>query len=284
MKAVFEKVNIGIGLSFNVKKFTVAEFDAPWHFHPELELTYIMKSKGTRFVGDSVQDFSENDLVLLGPNLPHLWQNPAHHESGSQAIVIHFAEQFLNTDLKTIPEFERIYQLLQASRTGLWFGGETAFEAGREMNRMISLPPYARLIAFLNLLHRLAGTSDYRPLASEGYVHQSSAKEAEQLAVVFEFVRQHFQAPVRLEEVANLIHLTPPAFCRFFKKRVRRTFFEFLNEFRIGRACRLLLETNLKITDIAYRSGFSNIAHFNKQFKSITGHNPASYRRQHAGS
>ncbi len=281
MKAVFEKVDIGFGLSFSVKEFTIPEFDAPWHFHPELELTYIVKSRGNRFVGDKVEEFAENDLVLIGPNLPHLWQNPSNQAGDSQAIVIHFSANLLQTSMKSIPEFESIHLLLEESATGLVFEREAAAVAGREMHRMATLPPFERLIAFLNLLQKLATAAGKRTLASPGYIPRTTEKDAEQLAVVFEYVRKHFHENLRLTDVAALIHLTPPAFCRFFKKRVKKTFFEFLNEFRIGNACRLLIETNMKVTEASFRSGFYNIAHFNKQFKKITGHSPVKYRLQH---
>lgn len=282
MKPVFEKVDISFGLSFSIKEFTLPEFDAPWHFHPELELTFIVKSKGNRYVGDKVEEFDASDLVLIGPNLPHLWQNPSNQQGDSQAIVIHFADDFLQINLKNIPEFESIHQLLENSAAGLVFGMQTATVAGKEMHRMTTLPPYERLVAFLNLLQMLATCDDFRSLASPGYMHQATEKDAEQLSVVFEYVRQHFQEEIRLETVASLIHQTPPAFCRFFKKRAKKTFFSFLNEFRVGNACRLLMETNLKVTEISYQSGFFNIAHFNKQFKRIAGLSPSAYKRKHS--
>jgi len=284
MKAVFEKVGLTSGQSFTIRSLQLPEFDAPWHFHPEMELTYIQKSKGTRLVGDSIEEFSKNDLVLLGPNLPHIWQNPAGQKGSSEAIVIQFPLTLLNDSLQQLPEFAGIRQLFDQSKNGVCFSWETSEKVGQIMSKMVEIPPFDRLIALLNVLQLLANADGGRMLASHGYTHQVTIKDAEQMTLVFEYVRQHFGQPIRLETVAGLIHKTPPAFCRFFKRRSRKTFFEFVNEFRVGNASRLLIDTQLSVTEICLQSGYSNIPHFNKQFKKITGRSPREFRKQHLKS
>jgi len=284
MKAVFEKIGFTSGQSFTIRSLHLPEFDAPWHFHPEVELTFVQKSKGTRLVGDSMEEFGENDLVLLGPNLPHIWQNPAGQQGHSQAIVIQFPMTLLNGSLQHLPEFAGIWQLLERSKNGVHFLPETSERVGRMMSAMVEMPPFDRLAALLGALQVLATSADGRMLASQGYTHQATIKDAEQMTVVFEYVRQHFGESIQLETVADLVHKTPPAFCRFFKRRSRKTFFEFLNEFRIGNACRLLTATDRGIGQICHESGYLNIPHFNKQFRKITGRSPGEFRKQHLKS
>lgn len=284
MKAVFEKIGLSSGQSFTIRSLHLAEFDAPWHFHPEVELTYIQKSKGTRLVGDSMEEYSENDLVLLGPNLPHIWQNPAGQKGHSEAVVVQFPMTLLNESLQHLPEFTGIRQLLDRSKNGVHFLPETSEKVGRIMGAMVNMSPFERLVALLNALQVLATSPGGRMLASHGYTHQATIKDAEQMTVVFEHVRQHFGKPITLETVAELVHKTPPAFCRFFKRRSRKTFFEFLNEFRVGNACRLLATTDWGIGQICHESGYLNIPHFNKQFKKTTGRSPSEFRKQHLKS
>lgn len=282
MKAVFEKIDLNAGQSLAIRALDLPEFDAPWHFHPELELTYIIRSRGTRFVGDSIEEFADNDLALLGPNLPHIWQNPHDHIGGSKAIVIHFAENFLNNSIFLSPELIAIRQLVERSKNGIVFPQEIASSVGATMQTMVTMPPFDRLIKFMEILQLLAVTPNARQLASHGYTHQTTPRDAERMTLIFEHVRQHFRGPIRLETVAGLLHQTPQAFCRYFKKRAKKTFFEFVNEFRVGHATRLLIDSDLSITEICLRSGYATIPHFNKQFKRITGLSPTVFRKKHA--
>lgn len=281
MKAVFEKIDLQEGQSLVIRGLNLPEFDAPWHFHPEMELTFIRKSRGTRFVGDSIEEFAENDLVLLGPNLPHIWQNPATQTGRSEAVVIHFAEGFLNNSIFLAPEFISIRQLVEKSKNGVAFPPKTAKQVGEKMTAMLTQDPFQRVIGLMELLQTLAGSQQARTLASVGYTHFTTPKDAEKMAIVFEYVRQHFRQVIRLEAVASLLHQTPQAFCRYFKKRAKKTFFDFVNEFRIGHASRLLIDSELSITEICLQSGYTTIPHFNKQFKRITGLSPTGFRKKH---
>jgi AraC-like DNA-binding protein len=281
MKAVFEKIDLQEGQSLVIRGLDLPEFDAPWHFHPELELTFIRKSRGTRFVGNSIEEFAENDLVLLGPNLPHFWQNPATQTGRSEAVVIHFSEGFLNNSIFLAPEFISIRQLIEKSKNGVLFPATIAQQVGEKMTAMLTMDPFQRVVGLMEILQTLAGCQQTRTLASVGYTHFTTPKDAEKMAIVFEYVRQHFRQVIRLEAVASLLHQTPQAFCRYFKKRAKKTFFDFVNEFRIGHASRLLIDSELSITEICLQSGYTTIPHFNKQFKRITGLSPTGFRKKH---
>lgn len=281
MKAVFEKIDLQEGQSLVIRGLDLPEFDAPWHFHPELELTFIRKSRGTRFVGDSIEEFAENDLALLGPNLPHIWQNPANQPGRSEAVVIHFSEGFLNNSIFLAPEFISIRQLIEKSKNGVAFPAQMAQQVGEKMTAMLTQDSFRRVVGLMEILQTLAGSQQARTLASIGYTHFTTPKDAEKMAIVFEYVRQHFTQVIRLEAVASLLHQTPQAFCRYFKKRAKKTFFDFVNEFRIGHASRLLIDSELSITEICLQSGYTTIPHFNKQFKRITGLSPTGFRKKH---
>ncbi|MEQ8416178.1 MAG: AraC family transcriptional regulator [Imperialibacter sp.] len=283
MKAIFEKVDLEEGQSLIIRALNLPEFDAPWHFHPEMELTYIIKSRGTRFVGNSIEEFVENDLVLLGSNLPHIWQNPSNQSGRSEAIVVHFSEGMLNNSLLSSPEFATIRQLIEKASYGVAFPLELSKRVGQKLAHMVNAGPFSKVLGLMETLQLLATSNEARTLASVGYAHHTTAKDAEKMTIVFEYVRQHFSEVIRLDPVANLLHQTPQAFCRYFKKRAKKTFIEFVNEFRIGHASRLLIDTELSITEVCLQSGYSTIPHFNKQFKRITGLSPSGFRKNHVG-
>jgi AraC-like DNA-binding protein len=283
MKAIFEKVDLEAGQSLVIRALNLPEFDAPWHFHPEMELTYIIKSRGTRFVGNSIEEFVENDLVLLGSNLPHIWQNPSNQSGRSEAIVVHFSEGMLNNSLLSSPEFASIRHLFEKASYGVIFPLELSKRVGQKLAEMVNADPFSKVLGLMETLQLLATSNEGRTLASVGYAHHTTAKDAEKMTLVFEYVRQHFREVIRLDPVANLLHQTPQAFCRYFKKRAKKTFFEFVNEFRIGHASRLLIDTELSITEVCLQSGYTTIPHFNKQFKRITGLSPSGFRKKHVG-
>ena len=90
---------------------------------------------------------------------------------------------------------------------------------------------------------------------------------------------QNFNSEIKLEQVAQKVHMSKNAFCRFFKQHTNKTFFQFLAEIRIQHACELLKERQEStILEIASQSGYNTISNFNRQFKEVKGINPRSYR------
>lgn len=257
-----------------------------WHYHPEMELVYISKSTGTRFIGDSIQPFSSGELVLIGMDLPHLWQNDkAYFEKGSEmkaeAITIHFKKEFAGKEFMEIPEMKEIAGLFQRAEQGIVFSAEVG-ESAREL--MLSIhreSGFNRLKLFLELLQKLVEESEYSLLSTKGFINPSENLGDSRIDKVYSYTFNNFRKNITLENVADVSNLNPTAFCRFFKKATKKNYSKFLNEIRIGFACKLLLEQKLNISEVGYESGFNNLSNFNRQFRNILGISPSAYLQKH---
>lgn len=286
MKPILEKLTPEPECSFVLQKDSFPYYPTPWHYHPEYELVLVLKSSGKKIIGDHISYFSEGDLTLMGPNLPHVYDNdPAYYETSSQlkaeAIVIHFAEDFLGKHFFNLPEMARVKKLLNASRRGLQIEGGVKKEIAERMEKMLAYSPILRLTELLNILVALSNNESLMPLASAGFVQHYGNANAERLDPVLAYMMQHFTEDIALEEVAALANMSPQSFCRFFKHCTRKTFLAFLNELRVGYACRLISDSRYNISEVCYKSGFNNLSNFNRQFKRITQKTPSEYKREY---
>jgi len=284
MKPILEKLTPEPECSFVLQKDSFPYYPTPWHYHPEYELVLVLKSSGKKIIGDHVSRFSDGDLALIGPNLPHVYDNdPAYYEKDSclraEAIVIHFAEDFLGKGFFRLPEMNKVQQLLKAAQQGIQIEGSIKQEIAERMEKMLNLPPVLRLTELLNMLILLSQSEEKQYLASLGFVQTYSRSNAERLDPVLSYLMQHFTEEVSLEEVASIANMSPQSFCRFFKHCTRKTFLAFLNELRVGYACRLISENRFNISEIGYKSGFNNLSNFNRQFKRVMGKTPSAYRQ-----
>jgi AraC-like DNA-binding protein len=285
MRPQFEKVPLREQSSLTIREFILPAFDAPLHFHPEYELTYILAGQGHRVIGDHVSHFQAGDLVLIGPNLPHYWHSERKEVSAnamSHAIVIQFAADFLGKDFFKTPELLRIQRLLEKSDRGLAFSPSLPVEIKTNMQELLLAEGAQRVIRILTMLDQLAHyQGDFgKSLATPAFSSYSQTADCERINRVCQYVFNHFSEDVNLSQAAALTNLSNQAFCLYFKKRTRRSFTEFVNEIRIGHACKLLIETDLPITQICFSCGYRNLSHFNRQFKAITKASPLLYRRQ----
>ncbi|TRZ42297.1 AraC family transcriptional regulator [Robertkochia solimangrovi] len=252
-----------------------------WHYHEQLELVYILKSTGTRFVGDNIEKFQEGEIILLGRNVPHMWLNDKIYfkedsKLKAEAIAVHFREEFLGEDFFHTPEMKPLRQLLDRARRGLRFNGNLD-RIRSEIVLLNDMDDFNRVIKTLEILNLLAQEDDVIELSSTGFLSSFMKTENEVLSRVYSYMFKNFKNPISLNEMAEVAHMNPSAFSRYFKKMSRKTFSRYLNEIRIGYACKLLLEQRYNITDICYESGFNNLSNFNRQFKSITSHSPTEY-------
>ncbi|MFZ9682905.1 MAG: helix-turn-helix domain-containing protein [Cephaloticoccus sp.] len=276
MLAQFEKVSLRPGESFACREFATARFFSPFHFHPECELTLIEESHGLRFVGDSIERFAAGDLVLLGPELPHYWNNPPEWRGRARSIVV----QFLPGTLGGAPELAAVQRLLHRAARGVHFSGRAAREAAARMRRMAKLAPLPRLLALFETLHALASARGTRLLASAGYAPEFNVADQGRLARVLDYVNSALAEGVAQREAARRAGLTPAAFSRYFRRKVGHTFEAFVNEVRVGRICRALVdEPDRPVAEIAFANGYNNLANFNRQFRRRTGLAPLAYRR-----
>ncbi len=274
-------------VSFTIKRNRYPYFLRIWHYHPELELVLVNKSTGTRFIGDSIERFREGEVILIGENLPHMLLNDDEYfqdssELYAEAIAVHFKKDFLGRDFMEAPELKNIRNLIERARFGIKFENpepkfierikKLQFQKGNNLER---------LLEFIQVLDHLANHGQTTVLSSEGYLHEFNRTTNKSLNKIYEYIFNNFDKKIILSEVAEIANMNPSAFSRFFKRVNRKTFKEYVNEIRIGYACKLLTEHQYNITRICYESGFNNISNFNRQFKKITGRSPSEYLRHH---
>lgn len=285
MKAL-QKSPISINHAFEVKYLKAAHFDANWHFHSEYQLFIVLKGTGTRFIGDHVHPFQSGDLVLTGPNLPHLWRSDMEYFEGNkqlrtEGIVVYFPENFLGDEFLGRNEMYRIRQLFSKAQRGMEIKGKTAERIKKMMTGLLKAKDFESVLRLLEILNELSQTSEYNLLANAGYTNSLKESDTERMNKVHAYVMKNFREKVTLDEVAALANMTPSSFSRYFKTHANKTFSEFLTEIRIGYSCKLLIEKKMNITQACYDSGFNTVSNFNRQFKAYTQHSPLVYKNKY---
>ncbi|HEY3235095.1 MAG TPA: AraC family transcriptional regulator [Polyangiaceae bacterium] len=282
MRPVRESLVPSAEESFRFSEFSVKRFDAPWHFHPEYELTLIVTGRGVRWIGDHVGRFSDGDLVLVGSNLPHCWLNDHWRSTKlAHAVVVQFRDDFLGEPFFSRPELAGIRRLMVRSSRGLRFRGVQRDKIAAELRQLADARDGWRLVKVLSALQLCSEADAVDTLSSAGYQPRLNDQDASRLNRTYRYLFEHLEEPVRLEQVAKVAHMTPQAFCRYFKQHSGKTLTSALNELRIANVCRLLLESDASISQACYSSGYNNLTHFNRQFVRRMGITPSGYRLRH---
>ena len=284
MKIMHEQVSFAPRTMLKVKWDEFPHFTYPWHFHSEFEIVYVLKSSGRRFVADSVEPFQEGDITLMGSYLPHFWKSdvPGEAENASHvnAIVVQFHKDFFRDEINSYPEFHSINELLKRAARGIHFNKSSGEKIGRMLKRLLKLNGLERMLYFIKLMDTMSRTENYRILASKAYLLEEHKELNNRLDKIMHFINTNYQRKITLEEVATKIGMTTAAFCRYFKEKTGKGFIFFVNEMRIGYACKLLIENHLSISQICFECGFNNISNFNRMFKRQTGYTPGEYQQQ----
>lgn len=278
MRAQLEKLSFHeSGRSFLSYEVRVPFFDFFWHLHPEYELTLITEGSGKRLVGDSMETFYPGDLVLIGPMLPHVWVSEEQSGSVCSAMVIQFPQAMVNA-LHAFPECNILHQMLNAASLG-WHMQSTNIQILQEkLVKMTGLEGAASIAAFIDLL-ALLNDLPGRALASTGYKPVKTEPNSKRINQILMYVEQHYKNEIKLGEAAKTVHLSESAFSKYFKRSMGKTFFDYVNEVRISRACTLLRETELAISEIAMASGFENLSYFNRIFLKKKNTTPYAFRQ-----
>ncbi len=281
LKPAFEAIEPNFGHSFTYQKFDAQRNNknSSWHYHPEIELVYVNGGSGKRQIGSHVSYYGNGDLILIGSNLPHCGFTNALTGNESETVVQMKAD-FLGNDFFNIPEMKKIQSLFEMAQGGIAFSGKTKRKIGEKMEILEYQGDFQRLLSILNILNELAISQDFKVLNAEGFSMKTEVKDNDRINKVFNHVKANFKEEISLDEMADLVSMTVPSFCRYFKKITNKTFVQFVNEYRLVHASKLLAEKPMSITDVCFESGFNNFSHFNKQFKAFTGQNPSEYRNQ----
>ena len=280
-KPAFEAIAPNFGHSFTYQKFdsTKHNKDNLWHYHPEIELVYVNGGAGKRQIGSHVSCYTEGDLILIGSNLPHCGFTDKFTGNKSE-IVIQMKEDFLGNSFFDIPEMKQTRTLFEIARGGVAFYGETKNIVGEKLENLENESDFEQLLSILSILNELGNSHDFKVLNAEGFSFKTDIEDHDRINIVFNHVRNNFKEEVTLSEISDKAGMTVPSFCRYFKKITNKTFIQFVNEYRLVHASKLLAEQPMSITDVCFESGFNNFSHFNKSFKAFTGQNPSEFRNR----
>lgn len=250
-----------------------------WHYHPEIELVYVNGGSGKRQVGSHISYYTSGSLILIGSNLPHCGFTDE-KTGNTKETVIHFKPDFLGTDFFGISEMKNINHLFNRAKAGLVFIGETKKRIGSKLELIENQMPFERLLTLLSILTELEEATEVKVLNAEGFSMDLQMQDNDKINTIFNYVKDNFQEQITLEEVADLVSMTVPSLCRYFKKITKKTFTKFVNEYRLVHASKLLSEKPISITEICFESGFNNFSYFNKTFKEFTGKSASQYRKE----
>ncbi len=281
MKPLTEAPLLDSHESFSVKSKNQNLYDPFLHKHEMYELTFMPKVRALRFIGDSVKEIYEDELVLLAPNLMHCWHILEADEMEVPALVVHFKEDFMGHSFFIQPELKDFKNFLQLSKRGIKFSSmqqESLLPAMKELKKHHGL---SRLIHLLKIFELIGNfdPADFQLMASAHNQVVNSEDDYENIKLVFNYIQKNFSKSITLKEAAQLAHLSTSAFCRYFKKCTGKTFMDFVKEVRINHACQLLQYKPMSVSEVGFNCGYNNMANFNRQFRQITNHSPKKYQQ-----
>jgi AraC-like DNA-binding protein len=259
----------------------VPHFYDQLHQHPEIQIMLIEAGEGTLIAGDYVGRFQPGEIYVIGGGQPHVFRcDQAYYTKRlmARSTSLYFNEKYFGKELWSSNELNAVRDFAELSRRGLQLPADVAVPMVACIHQIANQEGLPRLIAFFTLLHLLTTSPDQRKLSLlPGKLLEN---EEGRMNTILEFSFRESHRKIYLEEVAQLANLSVEAFCRYFKIHTRKTYINFLNEVRVSHACQLLIQRDLSVDQICYTSGFSNVSHFNRTFKKITGKTPLGFRGQ----
>ena len=284
MKPLLIDLDYSLADTFMIKELNVPYFTNTHHFHKDYEIVFVKKSSGKRIVGDHVDNFNDDDLVFVGPDLPHAWFNDSvyyenREELQAQSVVIYLKKTWLEHSVLPLPQTGKLKKLLENSHRGIRFYGETARQIRLLVSDLYRVEGFRQVADLFTVLFLMSETKECELLAGINYLNTHSENETARLNRVYEYVMRNFAGQIRLEHAADIANMSPNAFCRYFRKQTGKNFSQFVNEIRVGHACSLLVKNEMSVTEVCYESGYQSVTNFNKFFRRIMGKSPVEYRK-----
>jgi AraC-like DNA-binding protein/quercetin dioxygenase-like cupin family protein len=277
MKPMIEKLPVAENRSFVAATHATPRFEVPWHQHIEYELILFTNGEGTSYIGNSIGTFSTGDIFFLGSNLPHSFQK-AGKDLFTSAVVVHFKEDFWGKDFLALPETRALRKLFDISSKGLRIRARTQ-QLLQPMIRQLEFSTGMKsIIRLCECLELIAGSEEFEMVSTQE-IKSSNQKHQERIDIIFNYTIENFRDNISLSDIAGSSGMSIPAFCAYFKKSTKKTYVEFLNEVRIGHACKQLMDTQMTIEQICFDSGYSTLANFNKQFLKYKQITPSQFRK-----
>lgn len=248
-----------------------------WHYHPEIELVYVEADAGIRHVGSHISGYTQSDLVFIGSNIPHL-NFDYRLRSDYHQVVIQLREDFLGSAISLAPEFSTIQQLFKKASSGVAFGANTKALVVDRLKQLHQFSSFQQLMELMSIFQTLANAKDFELLNDDDMSIQFFLKDKIRMGAVYEYIDANYNRKPDVNVVAEKVHLTTPAFCRYFKRQTNMTFTDFVNQYRIDMAKNHLMQDR-NITETCYAVGFESLSYFNKLFNKIVGQNPSDFKK-----
>lgn len=256
--------------SIYIKEIDLPQLDDQFHFHNTYEIALIIKGKGKRIIGDNIENFTDGDLIMLGPHTPHVSYHTKEEGRYIKALVIYFHPDWLTDNLLSSINLIKLRKLFINAQRGIQLLGNTRKQIIKILTKLKSKDGLERVINMLQILDIISRSKEYSFLASQGYSSYYNDQDTKRIDAVYKYVLENFTEKIMLQDVAAIAHMTSTAFCKYFKKKTKKTFSTFVNEVKIGYACKLLCNEDLNISEVCYKCGYNNLANFNRNFKNIT--------------
>lgn len=282
MKPKFHQVPKQSDNTFRIRHDVLPNFGTAWHYHPEIELHYVIKGYGVKFIGDNISNFHEGEMILLGSNIPHTWKCtiPQDAKSYVEALVLHFHPESLGREFLYLPETIDFVKVLNSSRNGLYIYGETKSLIKNLMIQMSEASRLRKIIFLLEIFDILAHSTDYKQISQNQSSLRLDSTDDERMNNIFNYTLKNLRNKIYLEDVADIANLSVTSFCRYFKNITNKSYYNFLIELRLSHACRLLFNSNHTIKQIVEESGFENMSNFYRHFKVFKNCTPKEYRQR----
>mgnify|MGYP000618472115 FL=1 len=285
MKPHLLLVPVGPDQTYSVRHDIVPYFLNRWHYHEEIELVHIVEGKGTQFIGDSIHHFKQDDLILVGSNLPHYWKcDDIYFQNNSElkveAKVIHFLEDIWGDKFLKMHENKAVRELYKKAKQGILIQGKTKIKVIEIIDKMLTAKGMKRILLLLEALYVIAHSHEYTFLSTVLALNNYNEAEAKRINDIYQYSLANFKKKITLNEIADVANISTNSFCRYFKTKTKKTYSQYLIEIRVLYSCKLLIENKLTISGICYESGFNNFSNFNKFFRVITGKSPLQYKKE----
>ena len=257
------------------------EFNFPIHTHKEFELNYIENAPNAlRTVGDSIEEIGQYDLVLIAnEQLEHIWQTGKCKSKKIREITIQFNSDLLSESLLAKNQFQSIQKMFEKAKFGISYPLSTVLRVRSLLN---SIPQesngFYSVINLFSLLYELSVSNEMRILASSSFIQMDQNIGSRRIKKVIEHIEMNYPNNIKINHVSEIVSMTPESFSRFFKQRTGKNFTEYLNDYRIGKVTRLLIDTTKNVSEICFECGFNNISNFNRIFQNKKGCTPSIFR------
>lgn len=286
VRAFLEQIIRDPGTSFYIGVFQDHIEKSTWHYHLEYEFSFITEGTGKRIVGDATEHFSPGDMTFIGPRLPHVWipsgeYGALHTGRTLESVYLLFNQDIFPPALLSLPEFSNVRKAMRYAERGLKLLGDALNRTSAIMLQLPYLGNFQRLIRFYEIMDIIGASTDHQYLLSEGYKKKQFNSANARINMIHEYMMGNYHEQITLEDIAKHVHMAPGSVSRMFSKETGMTVFEYLNLIKVELSIQLLLHTDISIESICYDSGFNNLSHFNRQFKTVTGRTPGVYRKEH---